>query len=62
MSAQRLVAIALCTGRAKDHFRILQFIEQDGVDRGKLRDILERHGLTPKWRQFEGKYLEGIHE
>ena len=62
MSAEHLVAIALCTGRAKDHIRILQFIEQDAVERGKLHGILERHGLTPKWKQFEGKYLEGIHE
>ena len=62
MSAEHLVAIALCTGRSKDHIRILQFIEQDAVDRGKLQSILERHGLTPKWKQFEQKYLEGIHE
>ena len=62
MSAEHLVAIALCTGRAKDHIRILQFIEQEAVDRGKLQGLLERHGLTPKWRQFEGKYLEGSHE
>lgn len=62
MSAEHLVAIALSTGRAKDHIRILQFIEQGAVDRAKLRDILERHGLTAKWKQFEGRYLEGIHE
>jgi hypothetical protein len=62
MSAEHLVAIALSTGRAKDHIRILQFIEQDAVDRGKLQSILECHGLTPKWKQFEGKYLGGMHE
>jgi hypothetical protein len=62
MSAEHLVAIALRTGRSKDHIRILQFIEQNAVDRGKLQGILQRHGLTPKWRQFESKYLEGIHE
>jgi hypothetical protein len=62
MSAEHLVAIALCTGRSKDHIRILQFIEQDAVDREKLQGILERHGLIPKWQQFERKYLEGIHE
>ena len=40
MSAEHLVAIALRTGRAKDHIRILQFIEQDAVDRDKLQTIL----------------------
>jgi hypothetical protein len=62
MSAEHLVAIALCTGRAKDHIRILQFIEQEAVDRGKLHAILEHHGLAAKWKQFERKYLEGTHE
>jgi hypothetical protein len=62
MSAEHLVAIALCTGRSKDHIRILQFIEQDAVDRGKMQGILDRHGLTAKWKQFERKYLEGTHE
>jgi hypothetical protein len=62
MSAEHLVAIALRTGRAKDHIRILQFVEQKAVDRGKLQSVLERHGLTLKWLQFEKKYLEGAHE
>ena len=59
MSAEHLVAIALKTGRAKDHNRILQFVEQDAVDRKKLGRILEQHGLTPKWIQFEAKFLGG---
>jgi hypothetical protein len=58
MSAEHLAAIALRTGRSKDHARILQFLEQDRVDRNKLRDILERHGLMSRWTQFEGKYME----
>jgi hypothetical protein len=62
MPAEHLVAIALRTGRSKDHIRILQFIEQRAVDRGKLQSILERHGLSSKWLQFEKKYLEGTHE
>jgi hypothetical protein len=59
MSAEHLVAIALKTGRAKDHNRILQFVEQEAVDRKKLSRILAQHGLTPKWVQFEGKFLGG---
>lgn len=59
MTAEHLVAIALKTGRAKDNIRILHFIEQQAVSREKLRPILERHGLIPKWRDFERRYLEG---
>lgn len=62
MSAEHLVAIALRTGRSKDYIRILQFVEQDALNRKKLQGILEEHGLTAKWKQFELKYLEGNHE
>ena len=59
MSAEHLVAIALHVGRAKDHSRILQFLEQGAVDREKLQEILEQSGLTSKWREFERRFLEG---
>ncbi len=59
MTPEHLAAIALRTGRAKDHNRILQFVEQDAIDRGVLQNILERHALTSKWKQFEQKYLAG---
>jgi hypothetical protein len=59
MTAEHLAAIALRTGRPKDHNRILQFIEQGAVDRKKLQIILERHNLTGKWKQFERRFLEG---
>jgi hypothetical protein len=59
MSAEHLVAIALRVGRLKDHNRILQFLEQQAVDRRKLENILERHGLADRWRDFESRYLEG---
>jgi hypothetical protein len=62
MSAEHLVAIALRTGRPKDHARIVQFIEQDAVDRKKLRGILERHGLNSKWTKFESEYLGGARD
>jgi hypothetical protein len=62
MSAEHLVAIALKTGRAKDHNRILQFVEQDMVDMEKLIGILEQHRLAPKWKQFEVKFLRGSNE
>jgi hypothetical protein len=59
ISAEHLVAIALETGRAKDHTRILQFVEQGAVDREKLEDIVERHNLSAKWSQFERRFLRG---
>jgi len=62
MTAEHLVAIALRTGRTKDFNRILQFIEQDAVDRKKLQEVLQSHGLAPKWQQFERRYLEATHE
>lgn len=59
MTAEHLAAIALRTGRAKDHNRVLQFVEQNAVDRKKLQGVLERYGLTGKWKEFEHKYLAG---
>lgn len=51
MSPEHLVAIALRTGRAKDHNPILQFVEQGAVNRKRLQGILERTGLAAKWQQ-----------
>jgi hypothetical protein len=59
MTAEHLVAIALRTGRSKDHVRILQFLEHNAADPDKLADIVRRHGLTTKWIDFKRKYLEG---
>lgn len=61
MTAEHLVAIALQTGRVKDHNRILQFVELKKIDYRKLSDILQRHGLDLKWNQFEVRYLHGRH-
>lgn len=61
MPAEHLVAIALRTGRPKDHARILQFLEQEAVDRKKLEAAIEKHGLASKWEQFRRRYLEGAH-
>jgi hypothetical protein len=58
ISAEHLVAIGLNTGRAKDRNRILQFIEQDVLNKTKLDELLRRHGLQTKWRNFEKKFLE----
>jgi len=57
VTAEHLVAMALETGRAKDYARIVQFLEQDAVDKDKLNLTLLRHGLIPKWKKFESRYL-----
>jgi len=59
MLAEHLVAIALSVGRAKDYIRILQFINEKAVDRKILLTVLETHGLTMKWKQFEHRFLAG---
>lgn len=61
MTAEHLAAIALRTGRPKDHNRILQFIEQGAVDRKKLQTILDQHQLSGKWKQFERRFLKDTH-
>jgi len=57
MTAEHLTAIALHIGRAKDHARILQFIESGTLDPDKLDGILKRHGLVEKWERFGDKFL-----
>jgi hypothetical protein len=57
VTAEHLAAIALRTGRPKDHLRILQLLEQNVVDRKKLQIIIERHNLTRKAEQFESRFL-----
>ncbi len=57
MTAEHLVAIALQTGRAKDHIRILQFVESGVIDPSQLDAILSRHHLLAKWEQFGHQFL-----
>lgn len=58
MTAEHLVAIALRTGRSKDRARIVQFIEQEAVNKTTLDAILIRHGLSVKWDEFKKKFDE----
>jgi hypothetical protein len=58
MTAEHLVAIALKTGRAKDFTRVLQFLEQEAVNRDKLNCIVQKHGLAQKWERFRQRYLD----
>ena len=57
MTAEHLMAIALQTGRGKDFARLLTFTEARVAEEMKLREILERHGLSAAWQRFEHNYL-----
>jgi hypothetical protein len=57
MTAEHLTAIALEIGRAKDHARIVQFVESGTLDADRLDGILKRHGLVEKWERFGDKFF-----
>jgi hypothetical protein len=52
LSAEHLVAIMLQTGREKDYVRASKFLKEAVVKVERLTDIVSRHGLTDKWREF----------
>lgn len=52
MRVEHLLAIALKTGRRKDHARIALLLKEASVDAAKLDDILQRHGLSEKWNRL----------
>jgi len=52
MTAEHLIAIALKTGRAKDHARIALLLDEADVDPARLTDILTRHTLMERWTGF----------
>ncbi len=57
-SAEHLMAIALDTGRGKDHARLIQFVEAGVFDPVQLEAILQQHGLVDKWKRFEQRFLQ----
>ena len=56
-TAEHLAAVALQTGRAKDKTRLVQFIEEGALDLQRFQQILARHNLVERWRQFERQFL-----
>jgi len=53
LRAEHLIAIALKTGRAKDHARIAILLEEAEIDTALLTDILGRHALLDQWNRFK---------
>lgn len=58
MSPEHLMAIAVQTGRAKDHARLVAFVEAGVADPVRLNEILSRHALLSTWQRFESRYLD----
>ena len=57
VSASHLAVIALKTGRAKDHLRILALIESGAVNPDHIKQVATRHQLDAKWADFRAKFL-----
>ena len=57
MGAGHLMAIALHTGRAKDHARLIMFMEAGVVNMEYLKDILSRHSLIEAWVKIDNRFL-----
>ncbi len=50
-----LSAIALQTGRSQDLKKAGLLSAEAGLDKELLKDILKRHGLSKKWREYIGR-------
>jgi len=57
-TAEHLAGMALETGRAKGKARLLQFVEAGVLDAKRFKEILARHSLVDRWRQFEQQFLK----
>ena len=55
---EHLLAIMLQTYRPKDRERMLLILDETQIDALYPDDILERHGLLKKWREFRRRYDE----
>lgn len=53
MRVEHLIAIALKTGRRKDHERIRLLLDHAAVDLAALSELLDRHGLTDLWKRLQ---------
>lgn len=56
ISREYVAAIALATGRSKDRNRLIQLREEGKLDMQKFHGIIDTHGLTAKWEQFQSLF------
>ena len=57
--ADYLAAIALATGRAKDHERILALLDSGAASRADLEELARRYGLDEAWKRFRTRLADG---
>src|SRR5258706_3981165 len=55
-SAEHLAAELLRSGRLKDHTRVVALLESEQMDMEVFHDIIRRHGLAEKWKEFAVRY------
>ena len=55
-SSEHLAAELLRSGRLKDHARVLALLESAQMDTEVFHDIIRRHGLMEKWKEFAARY------
>jgi hypothetical protein len=58
LRAEHVAAIAVQTGREKDRQRVRLLTEQVSMDSDYLSDVLARHGLEGKWKQWTPRLLK----
>lgn len=55
-SAEHLAAELLRSGRLKDHARVLALLKSEQMDLEVFHNIIRRHDLAEKWREFTVRY------
>jgi hypothetical protein len=55
-SVEHLAAELLRSGRLKDLTRVAALLKSEQIDMEMFRDIVRRHGLAQKWKEFASRY------
>ena len=55
-SSEHLAAELLRSGRPKDHTRVIALLKSEQMDMDVFRDIIRRHDLAEKWKEFAERY------
>lgn len=55
-SVEHLAAELLRSGRPKDIARVVALLESEQMNMNIFRDIIRRHGLAEKWKEFAARY------
>lgn len=59
VGANYLAAIALATGRSRDHERVLALLESGAASRAQIEALARRHGLSEAWGRFQKRLGDG---